>query len=172
MSAPATLAARFGDAKLKAERLVHDEGRDASVARVFTLAGPRLPLGGQFALGQFLGDALAGRDIRVTGDGSPIRTYLYAADLITWCLAILVRGGRGTTYNVGSERERTIGEVADLVARLRTPRVPVARGASGSALDRYVPDTSRARTALGVEEVTGFEEGLARTWSWLRSASR
>jgi nucleoside-diphosphate-sugar epimerase len=166
-----SLAERFGVAKRRAERIATDGSPNASTARIFTVIGPRLPLGSQFAIGQFLGDALERRDVRVTGDGTPVRTYLYAADVTSWCLAILLRGRAGRSYNVGAEREHTMMDVADRVARLPSPRVQVTRALSPSAahVDRYVPDTSRARDELGLDAWTGFDEALSRTWTWLRA---
>jgi dTDP-glucose 4,6-dehydratase len=168
------LAARFGVAKRRAEQAALAESPDVSVARIFTVVGPRLPIGGQFAVGQFLGDALERRDVRVTGDGTPVRTYLYAADLAAWCHAILQRGKPGRVYNVGAEREQSMIDVAERVARLPSPRVGVQRlsaQAPGSTeTDRYVPDTARARGELGVDAWTGFDEALSRTWTWLRAS--
>jgi nucleoside-diphosphate-sugar epimerase len=165
------LAQRFGVAKRRAERMATDSSLNVSIARVFTVVGPRLPLRGQFAIGQFLGDALERRDVRVTGDGAPVRTYLYAADLASWCLAILLEGRAGRSYNVGAEREHSMMDVADRVARLPSPRVQVTRALSPSVarVDRYVPDTSRARDELGLDAWTGFDEALSRTWTWLRA---
>jgi nucleoside-diphosphate-sugar epimerase len=165
------LAQRFGVAKRRAERMATDSSLNVSIARVFTVVGPRLPLRGQFAIGQFLGDALERRDVRVTGDGAPVRTYLYAADLASWCLAILLKGRAGRSYNVGAEREHSMMDVADRVARLPSPRVQVTRALSPSVarVDRYVPDTSRARDELGLDAWTGFDEALSRTWTWLRA---
>jgi nucleoside-diphosphate-sugar epimerase len=166
-----SLAERFGMAKRRAERIALEQAPNVSVARVFTVVGPRLPVGGQFAVGQFLGDALERRDVRVSGDGSPVRTYLYAADLASWCLAILLGGSSGRSYNVGAEREHSLMEVAERVSRLPSPRVSVTRALTPSAarIDRYVPDTARCRDELGLDAWTGFDEALSRTWTWLRA---
>lgn len=165
-----TVAQRFGAAKRRAEGQVESAATPALIARIFTLVGPRIPLNGQFAIGQFLADALAGRPVHVSGDGTAVRTYMHMADLTAWCWAILTRGVAGRAYNVGASDPHAIGAVAEAVARLPDPRCAVTIGGPGHAepqTDWYVPDTSRAHTELGCATRIGFDNALARTWHWL-----
>lgn len=169
---PADPAQRFAVAKRRAEALAFARGVGLGVvsARVFGLVGPRLPLDGQFAIGQFLGDALAMRPIRITGDGTPVRSWMYAADLAAWCWTLLARGIPGHAYNVGSEESASIWRVAREVAMLRSPPLEVTRAADpdpGASPSRYVPSIARARAELGLDAWTSRTEALARTWTWL-----
>ncbi|HWB98081.1 MAG TPA: NAD-dependent epimerase/dehydratase family protein, partial [Bryobacteraceae bacterium] len=95
-----------GEAKRRAELACAEYSRGdfvPVVARCFTFAGPAQPLAGKFAFGNFLADALAGRTVVVEGDGTPVRSYLYAADLAIWLWTLLLRGRSGRPYNVGAE---------------------------------------------------------------------
>lgn len=167
-------AERFGAAKRSAERLgasAAGTGVRAVAARAFGLVGPRLPLNGQFAIGNFLRDAAAGRAIAVRGDGTPIRSWLHAADLAAWCWTILAMGGTGTAYNVGSDDAISIGEAARRVGALAEPPLPVsvARTADpGMPRSRFVPDITRARTELGLDVWIPLDDALKRTWDWVR----
>lgn len=144
-------------------------GPEAVIARCFAFVGPHLPLDQHFAAGNFLRDALAGGPIRVGGDGTPLRSYLHAADLAVWLWTLLFSGRPGRAYNVGSEEAVSIGALARAVAGLRTPPVPVefARAAvEGSMPARYVPDTARVRTELGLFTRIKISEAFLRTYHW------
>lgn len=162
----------YARAKRDAEDVVTAAGgRAATVARLFAFVGPYLPLELNFAAGNFLGDALAGRPVRVRGDGSPTRTYLYPADLAAWLWTILVGGRPGTRYDVGSAEAVTVAELARRVAALADPPVGVViegGAVASSAEDRYVPDLTAA-ARLGLLSNWTLDEALARTFHWHRA---
>jgi len=141
------------------------DGFEVKIARGFAFAGPYLPLDAHFAVGNFIGDALAGRPIVVQGDGTAVRSYLYAADLAIWLWTILIRGVTGRAYNVGSENAISIGDLA----RLMGPEVEV-RGTPvvGGKPERYVPSTARARAELHLEERIDLSQAIRRTLAWHR----
>jgi dTDP-glucose 4,6-dehydratase len=143
-------------------------GFDVMIARLFTFTGPYLTLNENYAAGNFVRDALEGGPIRISGDGTPYRSYLYAADLAIWLWTILLRGRSAFPYNVGSSQEVSIAELARSItavapgARVNIARKPV----SGAPAARYVPDTRRAETELGLRAWIPLEEGLRRMYQW------
>jgi len=161
----------YGEGKRAAELLCAMSGVPTAIARCFAFVGPHLPLDRHFAIGNFLQDALAGRPVRVRGDGTPVRSYLYAADLAIWLWTILFRGAPLRPYNVGSDEAVSVRQAAQLVAGAVEPAlsVDVARApSSATRVDRYVPSTVRARTELGLEQTVDLPGAIERTLEWHR----
>jgi dTDP-glucose 4,6-dehydratase len=162
----------YAEGKRAAEMLcaVHaDAHLQPTIARCFTFVGPYLPLDVHFAVGNFIRDALQGGPIRVKGDGTPQRSYLYAADLAIWLWTILLRGAAVRPYNVGSAEALTIHELARAVARTFGPdlTIEVARQPiAPTAAERYVPDVTRAEAALGLRPTVSLADGIRRTVAW------
>lgn len=170
---PCNPRAAYDEAKRAAELLCsiyHGEhGVKTKVARCFTFVGPHLPLDAHFAIGNFIHDGLHGKTITIRGDGTPRRSYLYAADLMIWLWTILVRGRACYPYNVGSEDDLSISELAHLVAGCFAP-VPAVRIETpltvGKVADRHVPATGRARAELGLAQRIDLTAAIGKTIAW------
>jgi nucleoside-diphosphate-sugar epimerase len=173
--APDTMDAgsAYGQSKRACEFMVgmyaRQYGFAAPIARCFAFSGPHLPLDLNFAIGNFVRDALAGGPIRIGGDGTPRRSYLYAADLAVWLWTILLRGESCRLYNVGSGDDLSIAELAAKVAVSVSPEVGVTIGREavpGGPVARYVPSVARAENELGLRAWISLDEGIRRMGEW------
>lgn len=139
------------------------------IARGFSFVGPGLPLTEKFAVGSFIRQALAGGPIRIHGNGSPVRSYLYAADLAIWMLTLLLKGRSNQPYNVGSNQVINLAELAEAVAATTDGlKVEIALAPTTGSPERYVPDIQKARDELGLEVLIPLAHGLRRTVDWAR----
>jgi dTDP-glucose 4,6-dehydratase len=179
--APATSDAgsAYGQAKRASEFMSIMYGRmygfEATIGRLFAFVGPLLPLDANYAVGNFIGDALRGGPIRIAGDGTPYRSYLYAADLAIWLWTILFRGKPAHPYNVGSPDHLTIEDLARTVARVVARGVELeiaSKPKAGARPLRYVPCTERAENELGLRPWIAVDEGVRRTSEWHRQGAR
>lgn len=159
----------YGGGKRQAEQLCMDATElECKIARCFAFVGPHLPLDAHFAIGNFIRDALAGKPIQIKGDGRPLRSYLYMADLAIWLWTILFKGQSNHPYNVGSGEAVSIGDLAKRVAAVVSPGLPVEiSGTPGEGLPpRYVPDVKRAETELALRPFILLNEAISRTARW------
>jgi len=168
--APTDPGAAYGHAK-RASELAWTaygaaDGFTATIARLFAFAGPRLPLDEQYAFGNFVRDVLHGETLLIAGDGTPLRSYLYVAELARWLWTILVRGRGGRAYNVGSPHAVSIRALAERVVAVARPATPIAAARApvpGVPPARYVPSVIRAQDELGLRCTVGLDEAIRRT---------
>jgi nucleoside-diphosphate-sugar epimerase len=169
----------YGEGKRVAEQMCSIFGRETGIrvvlARCFTLLGPHLPLDQHFAVGNFIRDALVGRNISVKGDGSPVRSYIYAADLTIWLWTLLLCADDLPTNpfacNVGSSEEISIADLAAAVTRALNPSLKVEIASKAGIAERqprYVPDVRKAKDVLGLTPLIGLEDAIRRTAEWSR----
>lgn len=163
-----TLTSAYARGKQIAESLCLGSQLPISIARCFAFVGPGLPLDQHFAIGNFIGNALRGEPIEITGDGTPHRSYLYGSDLAIWLWTILTQGRSGEAYNVGSSEDYSIQEVAEIISQTVDPPVEIAitHPPSKEPPSRYVPDVSKAATTLNLMQTIGLEDATARTIAW------
>jgi dTDP-glucose 4,6-dehydratase len=137
-------------------------GIEPVIARCFAFVGYGLPP--HLAVGQLINSALADGRIVITGDGKTVRSYLYAADLAVWLLALACKGKSGVPYNVGSDEAFRLDELAQLIDEtLDLDNLVAILGRTQSARRiRYIPDVSRIRQDIGVEVWTDMTTGIKR----------
>jgi len=165
-------ASAYGQGKRASEFLcatTATSGFEVKIARCFAFVGPYLPLDTNFAIGNFIRDALHRDSPQITGDGTPHRSYLYAADLAIWLWTILFQGKSCRPYNVGSEKDLSIGELAKIVAEIITPGLPIEIAQEhiyNKPIERYVPMVQRAKNELGLQEFITLSDAIQRTARW------
>ena len=147
---PCLIGSAYGEAKRAAETLcasyATSSGLACKIARCFAFVGPHLPLDGAYAIGNFIQSALESQVIRIHGDGTPLRSYLY-----------------------GSGHPVTIRDLAAEVRALLNPGLKIetlGHPKPGAPPLQYVPAVRRARETLGLIQTVQLREAIVRTAEW------
>ncbi len=119
----------------------------------------------------FFASAAAGKALVITGSGQETRDFTFVADTVAATVkAAVAPEAAGQVYNVGSGQETTILELAEKINALvgGGAGVEFAPPRSWDRIPRRLADITRIRQDLGFEPAVGLDEGLARTWAWLK----
>jgi nucleoside-diphosphate-sugar epimerase len=175
---PMNPANAYGEAKRLAELLCaiasHESQVETKIARCFAFVGPHLPLDTHFAIGNFIRDGLQHKPIHIRGDGTPYRSYLYAADLAIWLWTILFKGKSCQPYNVGSDVAITISRLGKLITEVLGSELEVIidrQPVPGKAADRYVPAIQTALLDLQLQPYIDLPTSIKKTADWYRALS-
>lgn len=151
---PLDARACYAESKRMAETLCHayflQYSVETLIARISHTYGPGIDLDDGRVFGDFIRDAVAGREIRVQGGGYDSRPFLYITDAIEAIFILLERGAPGNAYNLGAETEVTIHDLAKLIARLSGQRVSVARS---DEIDHNPSSASRTSGHFSLEKI-------------------
>lgn len=146
-------------------------GIECKIARCFAFVGPYLPLDMHYAIGNFIRDALNGGPIVVQGDGTPVRSYLYAADLAIWLWKILFCGKPSCSYNVGSDFcDNLAGIAARLCKGSGTLSIRIQKVAiENTAICKYVPNINLVGSDLKIRPSVNLDDAIHKTINWYSS---
>ncbi|KAF6250772.1 hypothetical protein COO60DRAFT_748723 [Scenedesmus sp. NREL 46B-D3] len=111
--------------------------------------------------------AARGAELPIHGDGLAVRSYLYVEDVAEAFDTVLHRGEIGEVYNIGTEKERSVLDVARDIARaFKLPEGKVVHVKDRAFNDRRYYIGNSKLHALGWSERTSWEEGLRKTIDW------
>lgn len=159
----------YGKGKYISENILLDSNIDSIIVRCYALVGPYLNLKIHYAIGNFILDCLEKRDITIKGDGTPLRSYLYTSDLIIWLLTALLKSDSNEIYNVGSIKEISIFDLAQLVTNqfsYETKINVLSKKNIGIAPSIYLPNNNKIISKLSVAENYSLENMIKRTIEW------
>jgi len=175
---PADAEDGYGWEKLFTERVcrhyTEDFGLETRVVRFHNIFGPLGTYEGgreksPAAICRKVALAKDGDAIEVWGDGKQTRSYCYIDDCVEGIYR-LMRSDFGGPLNLGQDRLISIDELVDIVARtankaiFKTHNLDKPQGVRGRN-----SDNTRLREILHWEPQVSLEEGLERTYRWIRS---
>ncbi|WP_428387250.1 NAD-dependent epimerase/dehydratase family protein [Mucisphaera sp.] len=171
----------YGMAKALDEQLVLDAIRQQRlsgvIVRLFNTIGPRQV--GQYGMvvPRFVEQAVAGKPLQVYGDGSQTRAFCDVRDVAAAMQTLIdTPSAHGRVYNLGSDRQLSILELAEIVIRLAGTNATITRVPYDRAYPQgfeetpdRVPSLERIREAIGFRPITSLEQTLTELIDKARS---
>jgi len=146
-------------------------GTALAIVRPANVYGPGQPLRSGFGIVRtMLERALYSEPLEIWGDGSQVRDFLYIDDLIDACLRLLATPKAAGIFNAGAGKGTRLTELVRLAGEATGKPIPVVhRPERGIDVASIWLDCRRLRAATGWRAETALEDGLARTWAWMRT---
>jgi NAD dependent epimerase/dehydratase len=163
-------ASKIGADKM-AEAFHRSFGLPVVTLRPFNTFGPRQS--SRAVIPTIISQCLAGDTVHL-GSLEPTRDFIYVTDSVEGYLrAAVVDEAVGTTINIGSGSEISIGDLARLIVRMTGGTATIESHdertrPEESEVERLLADSSLARSRLGWFPQVTLEDGLTRTIDWIR----
>ena len=149
----------------------------AVIARLFNTVGPRQTGRYGMVVPNLVRAALQGEPLTVFGDGRQSRCFTWVGDAVRALIDLSLHPGAvGEVFNVGSNHEITIADLAALVKQLTGSKSPVvyipytqAYGEGFEDMARRVPDLKKIRALIGYEASMSLPRILAEVVEFHRA---
>jgi UDP-glucose 4-epimerase len=136
------------------------------MVRLFNTVGPRQVGMYGMVLPRFVEAALGGKPLQVYGDGNQTRCFGHVSDIVDALVKLMQTPGTvGNVYNLGSDEEITINDLAKRVIALSTSKstiehIPYAQayGQQFDDLPRRVPKLDKIKAAIGFSPKHGLDQ--------------
>jgi len=157
---------RFSEtwAKLYADKY----GVRVRLVRLFNVYGPYMSISDERVVPRFGQQALLGQSLTVHGDGMQTRTLCFIQDILDGFELVITKGQSGEVYNLGSDQELKMKELAELIIQLAgSESTTLSAPRASHDHNSRMPDLKKLRL-LGWSEQTGLQEGLMQTLQGFR----
>jgi NAD dependent epimerase/dehydratase len=163
-------ASKIGADKM-AEAFYLSFNTPVTTVRPFNTFGPRQSM--RAIIPTIIVQCLLGDTIQL-GNLHPTRDLNYVSNTVDgFLLAASESAALGQTINLGSGREISIGDLANLIAKLIGKPIKIETKGErlrpkGSEVERLLAENALAQSLLGWKPKVDLEEGLSRTIDWIK----
>lgn len=165
----------YGIAKYSVEldlRAAHEMfGMPFVVFRPHNVYGERQNVNDRFrnVVGIFCRQILTNSPLTIFGDGLQTRAFTYIGDIgDTLASAAECAAARNRVFNIGADQSTSVLELAHLLKKVAGSDVPIVHLESRHEVVHAFSSHDAIRDAFGAGEQTSLEEGLRRTFEWVR----
>ncbi len=153
-----------------------EKGLAVRIVRLFNTVGPRQVGHYGMVVPRFVSAALKNEPLTIYGSGNQSRCFCHVYDAVRGILAITNSSAAiGTAFNIGSNQEVTIAELASHVIKATESKSPItyipyktAYNAGFEDMQRRVPDIKKAETTLGWSPTLSLAEIISDVADHLR----
>ena len=164
---PISPRSSYDEGKRFAESLIqnyHDVyNLDAKIIRVFRTYGPRMPLGDEQMIPDFINSALDGNDLVIFGKENFSSSFCYVSDVVDAAIKVMDGGGFGP-YNIGSDVDSSFKKIAEIIIS-ETSSTSKIRFEEGKLFmtELRLPCIKKIRNEMSWMPVVTMENGLKKT---------
>jgi UDP-glucuronate decarboxylase len=136
---------RFAEALVKSYESQY--ALDSIIIRFFNTYGPRMRGGDLYGrvIDRFLQQALNNKPVTVYGSGMQTRSFTYVSDTVSAILKIIDNWKTGEVYNVGSDNETKIIDLANMIIKVT--------GSESTIIQKEMPPDDPLRRAADVSKI-------------------
>jgi nucleoside-diphosphate-sugar epimerase len=157
----------YATAKHDVEKLLERSYSNSKISfcspRLYTFAGPGIALDAHFAIGNFIQDAMGGRDVLIKGSPETVRSYLHPIDMTIQLLECWFDQTVPTFPDIGSFNPIKLSDLAQIVSN------KLGNGQVTTLDENQIPSTYIPENPifpLNYQHIT-LEGSIDRWVSWL-----
>lgn len=168
----------YGISKLTIEHYLryfkYVHGLDYIVYRVANPYGSGQNIHGkQGVIPIFMNQIIEDQPITIYGDGEMVRDYIYIDDLIEMIIGSFAKNNQHNEYNLGSGQGKSVNELVTALEKCSGKTVTTKSAATPSTfIDRSVLDITRFVEEFGIAPHTELEQGIERTWEYVKTVTQ
>jgi len=136
-------------------------GASITAMRFFSVYGPHERSKKGFA--NIVTQMIWNDEFEIYGDGRQSRDFIHVSDVNAACMLAMKKADGFSVYNVGTGRETSFNEAAEMIKLLKPLRLRYKENPIRNYVDRTRADTTLARKALGFTAKVKLEDGLRET---------
>lgn len=160
----------YGLSKALAEQVVRHHSMlgkmQPTILRISSIYGPHSTRG---VIHNYVTALLAGKPLRLDGDGQQVRDYVYVDDLADACMRVLAYNGAETTFNLGGGTPVSLMDLITAIERVSGKKAKLDKQPFPAGVARKIwLDISLARKELNWKPQTGLDKGLAQTLAYFK----
>ncbi len=151
---------------------LRSRGQAVTILRPSNAYGPGQALKNNFGLIRtMLEHVRCGTPLEIWGDGENVRDFIYIDDITEACSRFVALPQDNGTYNLGSGKGYSVNEVRGIVEQITGVKLEtVYHQARQIDVRAVVLNISRIEEETSWRPQTSLEEGVRRTWNWLKQA--